>query len=73
MNDQIRELKEQCWVEKRWDSEKELWIDRHIDLEKFAELIIRECADLFEVEWGDEKLTGNDVGYVVKKHFGVEE
>jgi hypothetical protein len=42
-------------------------------LEKFAELIVRECADLFEVEWGDEKLTGNDVGYVVKKHFGVEE
>ena len=41
--------------------------------QKFAELIVRECADLFEVEWGDEKLTGNDVGYVVKKHFGVEE
>ena len=42
-------------------------------LKKFAELIVRECADLFEVEWGDEKLTGNDVGYVVKKHFGVLE
>ena len=41
--------------------------------EKFAELIVRECANLFEVEWGEEKLTGNDVGYVVKKHFGVEE
>ena len=41
--------------------------------EKFAELIVQECADLFEVEWGEEKLTGNDVGYVVKKHFGVEE
>ena len=41
-------------------------------VEKFAELIVRECADLFEVEWGEEKLTGNDVGYVVKKHFGVE-
>ena len=41
--------------------------------EKFAELIVQECADLFEVEWGEEKLTGNDVGYVVKKHFGVGE
>jgi hypothetical protein len=41
--------------------------------EKFAELIVQECADLFEVEWGEEKLTGNDVGYAVKKHFGVEE
>ena len=42
------------------------------DLERFAELIVSECADLFEVEWGEGKLTGNDVGYVVKKHFGVE-
>ena len=48
----------------------ELWDDR---IEKFAELIVRECAGLFEIEWGEEKLTGNDVGYVVKKHFGVEE
>ena len=46
--------------------------DREIYNEKFAQLIIQECANLFEVEWGEEKLTGNDVGYVVKKHFGVE-
>ena len=41
-------------------------------MQKFAELIVRECANLFEVEWGEEKLTGNDVGYVVKKHFGID-
>jgi hypothetical protein len=46
------------------------WVDYYS--EKFARLIVRECADLFEIEWGDEKLTGNDVGYVLKKHFGVE-
>lgn len=46
--------------------------DREIYNEKFALLIIQECANLFEVEWGEEKLTGNDVGYVVKKHFGVQ-
>ena len=45
---------------------------REIYNEKFAQLIIQECANLFEVEWGEEKLTGNDVGYVVKKHFGVQ-
>jgi len=44
-----------------------------IRLNEFAELIVRECSDLFEIEWGEEKLTGNDVGYVLKKHFGVEE
>lgn len=42
-------------------------------MREFAELIVMECADLFEVEWGEEKLTGHDVGYVVKKHFGIEE
>ena len=42
-------------------------------MQKFAELIVQECANLFEAEWGEEKLTGNDVGYVVKKHFGVEQ
>ena len=41
-------------------------------LERFAQLIVQECAGLFEVEWGEEKLTGNDVGYVVKKHFGID-
>jgi hypothetical protein len=66
MNERIRELAKQCWNE-RWEGQL------HFDNEKFAELIVRECADLFEVEWGDEKLTGNDVGYVVKKHFGVDQ
>jgi hypothetical protein len=65
MNERIRELAKQCWNE-RWEGQL------HFDNEKFAELIVRECADLFEVEWGDEKLTGNDVGYVVKKHFGID-
>jgi hypothetical protein len=46
--------------------------DHHATMQRFAELIVRECANLFEVEWGEEKLTGNDVGYVVKKHFGVQ-
>ena len=68
MNERIKELAEQAgWM---MGDEVEGFNTR---LEKFVELIVRECADLFEVEWGDEKLTGNDVGYVVKKHFRVEE
>ena len=67
MNKRIEKLAEQAELEYNFDPM--LWLK----YEKFAQLIVRECADLFEVEWGDEKLTGNDVGYVVKKHFGVEE
>ncbi len=66
MNEIIKELAIQCWHER---PEGQL----HFDNEKLVELIVKECADLFEIEWGDEKLTGNDVGYVLKKHFGVEE
>jgi hypothetical protein len=66
MNPLIRELAEQAG----WDTHHAQFDTR---IEKFAKLIVQECANLFEVEWGDEKLTGNDVGYVVKKHFGVRE
>ena len=66
MNERIRELAIQSGLPTALDYHQKRY-------EKFAELIVRECSDLFEVEWGEEKLTGNDVGYVVKKHFGVEE
>lgn len=49
-------------------SDKDGWLDR----EKFAELIIRECTDLLEVEYGESTLGGNEVGRVLKQHFGVK-
>ena len=70
MNDRIRELADQMFSMEEFEYAEEFLNDAFMD--KFAELIVRECADLFEVEWGEEKLTGNDVGYVVKKHFGIK-
>ncbi len=81
MNQRIQELAEQAerlardelaHLERVHNRLYSLTDGREIYNEKFAQLIIQECANLFEVEWGEEKLTGNDVGYVVKKHFGVE-
>ena len=81
MNPRIRELAEQAerlardelaYLERVHNRLYSLTEGREIYNQKFAQLIIQECADLFEVEWGEEKLTGNDVGYVVKKHFGVD-
>ena len=69
MNSRIQELKNQCWVEKHWDKENERWIDRHIDLDKFAELIVRECAEVARLNTRiDSKLY-----LMIKQHFGVEE
>ena len=37
-----------------------------LNLEKFAELIVRECADLLELEYGQSVLTGNKAAEFVK-------
>jgi hypothetical protein len=71
MNERIKELYTKAYCVAFDEADDKNFLDHH--MEKFAELIVRECAGLFEIEWGDEKLTGNDVGYVVKKHFGVTE
>ena len=36
------------------------------DFEKFAELIVRECANVADGGWADP-------GHQIKRHFGVEE
>ena len=76
MNERIKELVEQAGINMdafQFSGTPIKYIVDEPSLEKFAELIVKECSDLFEIEWGEEKLTGNDVGYVLKKHFGVEE
>ena len=40
--------------------------------EKFAELIVRECAELLELEYGHCALTGNRAAESIKKHFGID-
>jgi hypothetical protein len=66
MNERIRELAESCtvdFVDGRGVSLSE------IDVEKFAELIVRECAN--RATWAQD--TGEaDIGGEVLKHFGVE-
>jgi hypothetical protein len=58
------------------DKETGMMIDPMIGLEKFAELIVRECAKIVTI-WSDEKpcSEGYDIHSVakMKEHFGVEE
>ena len=71
MNERIKELKDQCWVEKcipHWDNG--MWIEKHIDLEKFAELIVGECANVCE---NSNYEFGTIFTKMIKEHFGVEE
>jgi hypothetical protein len=75
MNERIKELigqvQKEVWGNNPYNGSPE-FEGYELDAEKFAELIIRECADLFEVEYGQSKVSGNEVARVLKDHFGVE-
>ena len=70
MNERILELARQVWPDPNTS---------HVNHEKFAELIVRECATAFEAEvdtWkemdpyqGSMKRKGTQA---IKQHFGVE-
>jgi hypothetical protein len=68
MNEQIRRFMEQAIMH----VDGELFGKTHIPdefTEKFAELIIKECADVATVN----QYQAFTPGHYVKKHFGVEE
>jgi len=64
MNKQIRELEKQSVF---YNEETEKW---ELNLEKFAELIVRECADIC---YNREYTDGTRYGDEIIEHFGVEE
>ena len=60
MIERIKQLEKQCWNHQT----------NHLDSDKFAELIVRECADVgskFSMAHPE------DIRYQIKRHFGVEE
>ncbi len=76
MNERIRELAGQAGFE----TEHHKWIfandnagegECHELLEKFAELIVQECASLFELTFTDEQYQRR-IDKTIRKHFGLE-
>jgi hypothetical protein len=68
MNERIQQLAEQCRIE-TYGVNGEL-LTFGFDEEKFAELIVRECA---EVGSKFSQAHPLDIQYQIKRHFGVEE
>lgn len=63
MNERIKELENKCWED----------CDNGIigfDREKFAELLVKECAELMEEQhtW----MTNVSASKMIRMHFGVE-
>ena len=81
MNQRIQELKKQAFVKGHWSADGERFIGDHMDIDKFAELIVRECLML--VYERQERAPTDDDGYFkvaldmvskdIEQHFGVEE
>ena len=74
MNDRIAELKSQCIVrEQRGTNAFDSYMVDRFDTEKFAELIVKECAQIcFSESKGHDMAFGEHCGIVIKEHFGVE-
>ena len=69
MNDRIKELEKQCWSH-RVDG---VLVDGHLhfDTEKFAELIVQECAHLVDT-LNEAYGAPSTAGKFIKEHFGAE-
>ena len=75
MNERIKELAEQAGLRftQLMSNPMVPVVDgKETDLEKFAELIVRECAGLLDGEWEKEILCGSDAAGILKQHFGVK-
>ena len=67
MNERIQELAEQCTT---IYNSTTFPVDKDFDYEKFAELIVKECAEVVNYyNTRNERVTPRDI----KKHFGITE
>ena len=73
MNERIRELAEQA---EDWADNQNFYESDYRDylMEKFAELIVRECVQLFDRNPGimNVKSPPSTASALIKQHFGVE-
>jgi len=81
MNERIRELADKIWAEEYWNNPN---TDKLLpaQLNRFAELIVRECRDIVEqdmklahiqmIPLTLEKYANGRLKEKIKEHFGVE-
>jgi hypothetical protein len=80
MNEKIRQLAEQAGIGfTLWDDSGREMIDNYTPeecLEKFAELIVRECMQIIKVDMYEDAISNmwsKNKLQMIKEHFGVEE
>jgi len=77
MNERIRKLAEQAGLEFDDDLSLEpepIYYTTQKDLEKFAQLLVQECAGIYDkIDNGNQHLGTENYLEALQKHFGVEE
>ena len=81
MNERIEKFARECGAWNQVYGNRTFMIDEHFDIEKFAQLIVRECISMADKE--SERYSNLDQEYcsmamdnyreLVRKHFGVED
>ena len=69
MNSQIEKFARECGAWNQVYGNRTFMIDEHFDIEKFAQLIVRECIGIADEYDG----VGSTIVSRIEKHFGVEE
>jgi len=73
MNERIREL----WLKAAREDSGDKWDSQTEFIERFAKLIVRECADICNEIYFDrypaaEEFERSEEGDAIKKHFGLK-
>ena len=67
MNERIKQLAEKARIKDHWSIDEGRYLTNYLDEKKFAELIVRECADVVYSR------SGHATPQDLYEHFGVEE
>ena len=70
MNERIEKFARECGAWNQIYGDKNFMIKETFDLEKFAELIVRECAEVAHCNFHVDGVT---LGNIMKERFGVKE
>ena len=73
MNERIEKFARECGA---WDQvydQKRFMVDGNFDVEKFAELIVKECEQVSLKNSHRDNDMGAIIAKQIKEHFGVEE
>ena len=74
MNERVEKFARECGAWNQVYGNRTFMIDEHFDIEKFARLIVRECALIADTERSNSIGCGyitKTNGMRIKEHFGV--